>query len=560
MSDLENSFSQVQEILKLEYTPARSEALKKFLASLRWTSGRMRKVFWKKSLFLFAWIYFGHYFTHLTPEFHFELCRNLDKLGKDYNFLLNIWFRWSAKTAFWGKIKIIQAICYEERRYILFWSYVEDASKDNLFDIARELQDNEMLVRDFWQLYFEEKTTKNKNKTSKKTSIWNFLTTNWIRVQATAIQKSTRWKMFWWARPDLLVFDDFENNKTKKSSVVTKSVINYFDEMFWWIAPWAIWIFNCNKLSDSWSVAWLENKCDENAEWRKFEIAVRDKNEKITWPDKYVLTDKEAYALNEIRATDNKVFSLESVKRTMNKDWRKVFEQEMLNQPIVEWDRYFSDEIEIIDARINYLKWKPFEIDWKWRIWEKWELWRNYIIWCDVSEWVGLDSSTITIIDVDKNEQVAEFACNETDQLQLVDELLQASANYWECKIWVERNSVWAAVVMLIRERWMEHLLTVHQTFDQIQQVKVNRYWWNTNSATKPLMLAHFKQAFQNWEIIINSIPLLREMRWFSKRDARHSSFNINDELTNHFDRIIAICIANECREQALTWNVMVSR
>jgi hypothetical protein len=60
-------------------------------------------------------------------------------------------------------------------------------------------------------------------------------------------------------------------------------------------------------------------------------------NGEITWKDRYVMTDKEQYERNKM--IENKrewVFSLESLKRTMNKDGRRVFEQEMLNLPMVD--------------------------------------------------------------------------------------------------------------------------------------------------------------------------------------------------------------------------------
>ncbi|MHA1306764.1 MAG: hypothetical protein ACTSO7_03695 [Candidatus Heimdallarchaeota archaeon] len=35
------------------------------------------------------------------------------------------------------------------RKYMIYVCYEEDAAKDNLFDISRELQENENLIADF---------------------------------------------------------------------------------------------------------------------------------------------------------------------------------------------------------------------------------------------------------------------------------------------------------------------------------------------------------------------------------------------------------------------------
>jgi hypothetical protein len=67
-------------------------------------------------------------------------------------------------------------------------------------------------------------------------------------------------------RPDYLVYDDFENNKTKKSTALTRQVIEHFDEMFPAIAPHGIVFFLCNKISDTGSVAWLYDKLENNPE------------------------------------------------------------------------------------------------------------------------------------------------------------------------------------------------------------------------------------------------------------------------------------------------------
>ena len=59
-------------------------------------------------------------------------------------------------------------------------------------------------------------------------------------------------------------------------------------------------------------------------------------------------------------------------------------------------------------------------------------------------------------------------------------------------------------------------------------------------------MLFEFKRDFEAGLIEINSIPLLREMRAFTNSDVNYSNFD--PEASNHFDRLMAICIAWQAR------------
>ena len=150
---------------------------------------------------------------------------------------------------------------------MIYGSLDKKIAENALLDISIELQTNPKLIRDFWQLFFDESNIKK----SKKTGVTDFLTSNWIRVQAVTTGQPIRWMIFWPTRPDYIVYDDFENNKTKKSVALTRQVIDHFDEMFPAIAPHWIVVFLCNKISDTGSVAWWYDKFENNHEAIIFE-------------------------------------------------------------------------------------------------------------------------------------------------------------------------------------------------------------------------------------------------------------------------------------------------
>ena len=501
-----------------------------------------RHMLCSQSLYLFWLYYFREYFTHKSPEFHKERCKITQSLWEYQNprFLVNCEFRWSAKTS-WAKIDFTKKICYKEREMMMYGSYEKGIAENALLDVAIQLQTNQRIIDDFWQLFYNTDTSVKK---SQKQGISNFLTSNWVRVQAITTQQSIRWFIFNGIRPDHIVYDDFENKITKKSNKRTREVIEHFDEMLTAISVYGTVIFCCNKISDTWSVAWLYNKAEWNKEWVIYEKAVIEWG-KITWKEKYTMTDEESDSINKAVIDKRKrMQSLESLKRTLNKDGRKVFEQEMLNQPIVDGDRLF--DINTIDRLIEEAKEYEFESDWNWKIWEEFDPFCEYVIWADVSEWFGLDSSTIEVINATTWEQVAEYESNLSSPWELAKELIQASQNYWWAWVTPERNNIGTAVIEVLKEMWYSHILTTQKLLWKTQWSSTQRYWWLTTWASKAKMLFDLQSDVYNWLIKIKSIALLREMRSFSNSDLRVVSFD--DEVSNHFDRVMGFAIANQMK------------
>ncbi len=495
----------------------------------------------RDSLYLFGIYYYRKYFTHKSPQFHKDRCKVAQKLGKNWEprFFVDCEFRWGAKTS-WEKIDFARRICYWERKMMLYGSVDKRNAENALLDIALELQTNELLIKDFGQLFFDNDKTEKK---SKKSWISDFLTSNGVRVQAITTGQPIRWLIFWPNRPDYLVYDDFETNITKKSTALTRKVIEHFDEMLPAIAPHWVVVFLCNKISDTWSVAWLYDKFENNPEWVIFEKAVIEEWE-ITWKDKFVHTDKEAEEINKDRPKEKRISSLESIKRTLNKDWRKIFEQEYLNLPLVDWERFF--DIEMIDDALDRAKELDYVRDGNWKIWEEYNWIDEYKIGADVSEWYWLDSSVIQVININTWEQAAEFESNQIPPWMLADELIAASQNYWDCTVTPERNSIGNAVITSIQEKWHGNLLTTQKVINKKGWWTENRFGWYTNATSKSKMLFDLQRDFNEWALIIKSLPLLREMRSFANWDLNVAHFD--EEVSNHYDRVMAIAIANQTK------------
>lgn len=486
-----------------------------------------------KSLLLFWMIYFPHYFKSDCAPFHSDLCDRIDRMNAwEHQYQLDIAFRESAKTSY-AKMDFIRNIVYGWSKMMFYICYEDGIAENNLLDIALELQTNQYLIADFGQLYFDQTGQKK----SKKSSVSNFLTSNGCRVQASTVKKTLRGQVFAGDRPDYLLLDDIENDITKKSFVKTRTTINFIEEMMSAIAPHAKVHILGNRVTDTWVIADLEERFRENPQANIFEKALIENGE-ITWA---------RFDWNWINA-----------KRDMlNKNGSKRFEQEYLNQPIVDGNRLFVTDLidPLIDAAKNAVYTTPPSEDnifrAKWKIWKEPEFDRydgpaEYMIGVDISQGFGLDSSCIEILNRKTGEQVAEWESNIADPSSLVDEILWAYEEYNNPIVAPENNSIGQAVISVLKERGMQHILYVEQKIDAITKLKVNRYGWNTNGKTKPKCIFDLKKAVEDEDIIINSVLLLKELRSFTNSDLDYSTFD--PETSRHFDRVMAIAICWQMR------------
>jgi len=495
----------------------------------------------RRSTFLFAFYYLNKTFKSPIAPFHKEMSQALDN---DYiQNILMIMFRWSWKTTY-IKADFLKQVCFWLRK-VMVWASA-DWSSDNLYDIARQLQTNPRILSDFWSLYFPDKKQESL-RSSKKTSVWNFQTANWVRVFSVWVLWSLRWlqNLEEAVRVDYLIMDDIENSKTVRRPSIVKATKNFIDEAIWGLSPNYKMIILWNRISNNWAITFAEKKFENSKNSVIIDIPAIV-NWKPTWPWRYVMTDFERELL---WPWVHEVYSLEKIKRDLNTDWRRMFEQEYMNIPFVSWNLFFDDEIEQIDATIQNRKDNQIvKKVWKWTIFKslesiKWQWLCRYLLGIDVAAGYWLDSSSIYVINLDTTEQVAVFCDNFASPNQLVNEIIWAHKKYNKAKIVPERNSLWIAVVEWLKKEWYAWYMTKQRTIDSVTNKTIDKYWWVTTSSSKPKMLFDFKRDFAEWNIIINDIHLLNEMKNYTNDEIDYTWHD--PDASNHFDRLMAACIAN---------------
>lgn len=281
----------------------------------------------EQSFLLFALYYFKKYFVYPIAPFHEDFNEDLhDLIEGKIREVAWIAFRESAKTSY-AKMFIVWMIAFNKKRYINVDSFDKENAERILFDVAFELVNNKRLQLDFGVLFSREKGSINEIKQNR---INNFVTQNGIRLEAHSTQESVRGRVHLNQRPDFLLLDDIETNKTKDSAAYTKQVKDHITEAMAGMSPDGSILYLGNYITEYGNIAWLMNRAKEDNKIRVRNIPVM-KDGKPTWEGKYTLTDKEAEGTNKV--------SIESKQKQLGS---LVFSYEMMNKPIDESQAEFK--------------------------------------------------------------------------------------------------------------------------------------------------------------------------------------------------------------------------
>lgn len=522
------------------------------------TNRNARAYICEQSFAVFAMYYFWEFFTYAIPEFHWKMYKELEELtqGK-FRFLLWVMFRESAKTSI-AKIYVIYCIVFRKKRFINYDSYDKGNAEAALFDIARELQTNHRLIADFGQLYYEEKRRDEQQTKIKR--INEFVTANQIKVKAYSTQESTRGRIFHRFRPDLYIIDDFETEITAKSAPITAKIMAHLDTMKTGMAVDGQAIFLCNLISEVGSVASLIEETRENpASWRFHRVDVI-MNGEIMWPDKYVKDNAEAAIVNaKIQDAKTKKISLEQKKKDLNANGRKIYEQEMLNNPEAAGEPFFNRER--IDLSIALAKKKsPIKIVGDLSIWEPYAAKYRYAFGGDTAKGVTRDSCTSVGMRFAPSDGksaivVATYASNTIAPDAFGDEMAAHGRLFGECLLAPELNNTGYATVTRLKAIYPLPKLYRQVKQDQVGSPITKDLGWEANASNVSTIYFNFRSAYEDGHIEIYCPALLAEMRAFTKRDLEGASRrNEIDQVglkTRHFDLLRAACIAWEMRMHA---------
>lgn len=521
------------------------EKIKELREDLYGTDVVARKYICEQSLFLFSVYYFSEYFTYETPEFHHDFFQDFEDLAEG-NIKSASWiaFRESAKTSI-AQIGLIWLIVYKKKKYINVDSYDKNNSEHILFDIVQALQSNESILKDFGHLYNQKRTAE--EATVKRIS--EFKTTTGLWVEAHSALQPVRGRKHGTLRPDFILRDDLENAITASSPQVTQKIIRMLNEAKSGMATHGVELNLGNYIVEEGVVSYIMKSVDRT----RF-IPVVNKKGEIAWPDKYVKTDAELLAVNKDLPKEKHKVSLEAKKRELNAGGMRVYEVEMLNDPIAAGSAFFDRRI--IDLAIEKCI-APLEDKAGFWLWSVYKPSNAYAIGADTGKGNGGDHSTTTLIDfsVIPNRQVGSYANNLIPADQFAYELKRQGDMFGTCLIAPEKNAEsGGSCLTTLKMIYPVDLIYRRIPMDRIadKPLGTGELGWDTNGSTKYTMLNALKSAFESGGLIIEDERILKEMRSFTYTDADDLGSARIGHATRHFDMLISTAIANMMAKHAV--------
>lgn len=154
----------------------------------------------KSSLGWFSHLYLGHYIANATPDFHWQIYRDLT--NDEISFIEIIGFRGSAKSTLASLALPLWASVTGRKKFIIPISDSFPQAKLIIANIIHELEDNALLKEDFGPFRAKEE--------------WqavNVVLHNGTRIFARSKGQKIRGLRHQQFRPDLIICDDIENTE-----------------------------------------------------------------------------------------------------------------------------------------------------------------------------------------------------------------------------------------------------------------------------------------------------------------------------------------------------------
>lgn len=277
---------------------------------------------------LFCLYYFSDYFTYSLAPYHYDFFQDChDLTNNKIREVAWIAFRESGKTSI-AKLFIIWLVATNSRRYLNVDSFDRENAERILFDVAYEMVNNKRLQADFGVLFSKERGIQD----IKQNRINNFVCENGVRVEAHSTQESVRGRLHLNQRPDCLILDDIETNKTKDSIAYTKQVADHISEAMAGMSTNGFMLYLGNFITEYGNInnIFERAKTDKGIRVRNIPVMVGDNP---SWASKYALTDDEALKTGKV--------SIEDKQRQLGS---LVFSYEMMNKPIDELSAEFKRE------------------------------------------------------------------------------------------------------------------------------------------------------------------------------------------------------------------------
>lgn len=432
-----------------------------------------RVYYLEHNFFVWCIYYFSKNFHYPTvAPFHRQRCTDVQSWINMYV----EWFRESAKTMYIWLLYDLWCIVYKKKRFICAFSYEWKNASAYLFSIALELQTNQKLIDDYWQLFFSD----NQEKKSQKKSINEFITENDIKLKAFSMWMSMRWQLFnardWLIRPDSVVMDDIDViDSVRNKDIIEKNYRFIKDEVFGALADYCQIRVLWNVILEDWLNPRIREDYRNNATRKIHSQWIYDKDWNIT-RDRFVETDIEADEYNkDIQDPRKKRISLEAKRKKLAEI---SFAQNFLWKPFAFWNTLIKrDNIQKTDI-VPELDYIEVGIDPAFSEKNKSDEFSITITW-----FKKVDSVLYRYV-LENINLVWEQKTNEN----MVNEIVNMYLTYKPRVFKVEENGGGIVLIKILRDR------------SQTRWYDLPIQWIKTTK-DKFTRLKEFEWAFQRWEV-----------------------------------------------------------
>lgn len=167
-----------------------------------------------KNFLRFRRLYFAHYHKHPDAPFHVELSGLLDGMTYSRGMKSAIAApRDSAKSTIISLQYVLYCICYDLEKFILLVSNTSDQAAELLSSVKKELETNELLMRDF-----PEASEFGLHPKPPRWTKNDIVTRNGIKVLALGSGQQVRGRRNKESRPSLIILDDIEKDESLQNS------------------------------------------------------------------------------------------------------------------------------------------------------------------------------------------------------------------------------------------------------------------------------------------------------------------------------------------------------
>lgn len=469
---------------------------------------------------------FPKYFSSRDAEFHRKIdAGNLAMYRGNVpqQKFLDIAFRGASKTA---RTKLFLAFvisCDKEhfRKYMKVLAEDGTNSKQIVTDVYNMLNAPSVTAL-FAEIFIREKGGTNK----REETMSSFTTSTGVKLLADTVgSDGGRGALQEEARPDLILFEDFENRKTLRSNQLTKKIWDNMEEARTGLAKGGRCIYNCNYVSEQGNVHRLVMQ--DNQTRIMLIVPIEDEAKNPTWPDRYTKDD-----IDLMRKDDDD------------------FEGERLCKPSASKDVFFDRE-----SLDRQPKMTPKKEVAGFKIFYDYNPSHRYAGGHDVAGGVGLDSSTSVFWDFDAfpARVVGTFKSNTIKPDIFGDEINREANMFGACLVAPEKNNHGHATIARLKQ--LEANIHVTQTKSvrvmEAQQSDITKeYGWNTNALTKPKMLYALGKAVEDGLCELNDPDLIAECMSYTRNDLIETEKDPR-LTTRHFDLLIAAAIGWQMKDFA---------